>query len=137
MYTVQTDKEKERTPTQSKQNNNNDYQSNFFLLSLRLPRASHSDQLHLKALLETTKREHTIECKTVMAKTGTEKLNTKTQKPDMLLADNWEKSITQNVASSFHENLFCHGNHASYRKDRPLPNHSNDKRNMKQYGRQM
>lgn len=51
-----------------------------------------------------------------MAKTGTEKLNTKTQKPDMLLADNWEKSITQNVASSFHENLFCHGNHASYRK---------------------
>lgn len=72
-----------------------------------------------------------------MAKTGTEKLNTKTQKPDMLLADNWEKSITQNVASSFHENLFCHGNHASYRKDRPLPNHSNDKRNMEQYGRQM
>lgn len=40
MYTVQTDKDKERTPTQSKQNSNNDHQGNFFccLYGFRVPR---------------------------------------------------------------------------------------------------
>ena len=40
MYTVQTDKDKERTPTQSKQNNNNDHQGNLFccLYGFRVPR---------------------------------------------------------------------------------------------------
>lgn len=136
MYTVQTDKDKEGHQHKVNKTTTMIIKVIFFAVftaSACLAFWPASPQ----GTSRDNKREHTIECKTVMAKTGTEKLNTKTQKPDMLLAENWEKSITQNVASSFHENLFCHGNHASYRRDRPLPNHSNDKRNMEQYGRQM